>query len=141
MKLYDCRVRHNGNLLHEIPKSRITAREVQLLKHIHGADAIVALAEVGEDASITDASEYKRLALAYSAANGQDNNSPRGVRLIAECFSVKLDDITAEPLVAERVPESEDRMRERLRAEIEAEVLERMTAPTKPAEQPEGAAA
>lgn len=43
MMIYDCRVRHAGNMLHEIPKNGVTAPEVMILRHIHGPDAVVSL--------------------------------------------------------------------------------------------------
>lgn len=41
MQLYDCTVRHAGNLLHEIPRYGVTAPEIMILRTIHGGDAVV----------------------------------------------------------------------------------------------------
>lgn len=41
MQIYDCQVRHAGNMLHTIPKYNVTAPEVLILRNIHGEDAVV----------------------------------------------------------------------------------------------------
>lgn len=41
MQIYDCQVRHAGNMLHTIPKKDVTDPEIMILKHLHGGDAVV----------------------------------------------------------------------------------------------------
>lgn len=77
MKLLNCTVRLGGDLLHAVPKERISEREVMLLRHIHGSDAVVDLKQVGE-IEIAAMDEYHRLARFY------------GVKKVEECFDVKL---------------------------------------------------
>lgn len=77
MKLLNCTVRLGGDLLHAVPKERISEREVMLLRHIHGSDAVVDLKQVG-DIEIAAMDEYHRLARFY------------GVKKVEECFDVKL---------------------------------------------------
>lgn len=40
MNLYTCKVRLNGSVTNEVPKIGVTAPELVLLQHIHGADAV-----------------------------------------------------------------------------------------------------
>lgn len=47
-KLYNCRVRLLGNPLNEVPKTEITAAEIEVLRALHGNDAVVGITEVGE---------------------------------------------------------------------------------------------
>ena len=66
MKLYNCRVQVGGDVGgHEVPKSRITEKELRLLKHMHGNDAIKALEPAG-DIVRDDMDEYRRLATIYN---------------------------------------------------------------------------
>jgi hypothetical protein len=78
MKLLNCTVRLGGNLLHSVPKERVSEREIMLLKHIHGSDAIVDLKHVG-DIEVPVKDEYRRLARFY------------GLKNVEECFDVKLE--------------------------------------------------
>jgi hypothetical protein len=64
MKLYSCLVRHSGNPDHSIPKQNVTAKEILLLKHMHGDDAVLNVAETGETER-TDEHELFRLARTY----------------------------------------------------------------------------
>lgn len=65
MKLYNCMVQVGGDVGgHEVPKKNITEKELRLLKHIHGNDAIKALAPAG-DIEREDMDEYRRLATIY----------------------------------------------------------------------------
>jgi hypothetical protein len=41
VELFDAMLRHGGNKDHEIPKLGITAREITLLKAMHGEDAVL----------------------------------------------------------------------------------------------------
>lgn len=40
VELFDVLLRHGGHIGHEIPRKGITFREITLLRHIHGNDAI-----------------------------------------------------------------------------------------------------
>lgn len=138
MKTYNCAVRLGGNMLHDVGKENVTSREIQLLQHIHGADSVINIVEVGER-DVTDMDEYRRLSTAYSAVNGQDNSKPKGTQYVEQCFGVKLNDLDA-PIVADvqAKPRSEAEIRadveRELRAKIEAETLEKLTAPAPKAE-------
>ena len=68
MKLYNCRVQVGGDVGgHEVPKKNITEKELRLLKHMHGNDAIKALEPAG-DIVREDMDEYRRLATIYRPA-------------------------------------------------------------------------
>lgn len=47
VKLYRCWCRHGGEMLHEIPVYGASARELQLLRAIHGDDALVRIEDDG----------------------------------------------------------------------------------------------
>lgn len=63
MKLYDCKVRLAGNVINEVRKEKVSAAEVIIMRAIHGDDAVIEIAEVGEDKR-SDAEERDRLAAA-----------------------------------------------------------------------------
>ena len=46
MEIYNCTVRLAGNIMQTVPRVNVTQREVNLLRAIHGADAIVDLKSV-----------------------------------------------------------------------------------------------
>lgn len=48
MHLYNCKVRLNGSLYNEIPKSGVTAAEIIVLRVMHGDDAVVDIVHAGE---------------------------------------------------------------------------------------------
>ena len=64
MKYYNCRVRVGGNLNNEVPKSKISAAEVTVLREIHGFDAVVDLKEVSVSKKEQRSDKDERLYLA-----------------------------------------------------------------------------
>lgn len=48
MKFYNCHVRHAGNMLHTIPRNRVSQKELVMLRAIHGDDALDRVAVIGE---------------------------------------------------------------------------------------------
>lgn len=64
MKTYRCRVHHAGNRDMAIDKTGVTPAEIVLLKHVHGADSVVAV-EFERDRSVQQAKERARLADLY----------------------------------------------------------------------------
>lgn len=79
MKILNCTIRLGGELLHTVPKERVSEREIRLLKHIHGSDAVVDVKHIG-DIEVPANDEYKRLARFYS------------LKAVEECFDVRIDD-------------------------------------------------
>jgi len=64
MKLYSCKVRLNGSLYNEVPKSDVTAAEIHILKMLHGDDAVIGVEETGKNKA-TQAEERDRLEAIY----------------------------------------------------------------------------
>lgn len=64
MQLYDAKVRLNGKVQNEVPKTGITGAEVLVLKEIHGADAVVDVTAAAAEARSHDA-ERERLERVY----------------------------------------------------------------------------
>lgn len=48
MKAYDCKLRLAGSVANEVAKSGISAAEIEILREIHGSDAVVDIKAVGE---------------------------------------------------------------------------------------------
>lgn len=49
MKLYDCKINLGGQIIHFVPKGKITAAEVTLLREIHGHDNVREIELAGDD--------------------------------------------------------------------------------------------
>jgi len=62
---YNCFVRLAGELAHEVPKYNISASEIQLLRHIHGADAVVKVTHVGEFKDYNQETDLRKMAIEY----------------------------------------------------------------------------
>lgn len=87
VKVYNCEVRHGGNILHSMPRERITNREIRVLRAIHGADGVVHVKEVGE-VEIDQTNEAYELALKYA----RDSQSPElGARLVERVLNVPME--------------------------------------------------
>src|SRR3954471_7472729 len=65
MKLYDCKLRLAGNVMHEVSKPGVTAAEIEIFRFVHGEDAAVDIKEVG-DAKRSSAEERARLKAIYA---------------------------------------------------------------------------
>ncbi|MBO4228015.1 hypothetical protein [Bradyrhizobium neotropicale] len=65
MKLYSCKLRLAGATTNEILKSDVTAAEIEVLRELHGIDAVVEIKEAGENAK-TSAEERARLKRLYA---------------------------------------------------------------------------
>lgn len=78
MDMYNCRVRLGGNVLHDVPRTEISEKEIHLLRDLHGADAVFDMRKV---ATIVrdEADELMELAKTY------------GRPKVEACFKVKLD--------------------------------------------------
>lgn len=96
MNTYHCQVRLGGNILHTVPRVHVTEMELKLLRHLHGADAVVDVKAAGET-EVSERQELVRLARRYGPSendpNYADENARRtGRQLVERCFGVKLDD-------------------------------------------------
>jgi hypothetical protein len=66
MELVECTVRLAGSIQHTVPKAGVTPPEILILKHIHGADAVVDIRPAGTTKRPLD-EEWDRLARSYDA--------------------------------------------------------------------------
>jgi hypothetical protein len=63
---YDCIVRPGGQITHEVPKKGISAKEIMLLRVLHGNDGVMRIECVGEYLDYNESAELKRLAMRFS---------------------------------------------------------------------------
>lgn len=59
-KLYSCKLRLNGSVLNEVPKDEVTAAEIEMLRGIHGSDAVLNIKDAGS-VERSDADERVRV--------------------------------------------------------------------------------
>jgi hypothetical protein len=71
MQLYNCKVRLDGSVANEVRKADATAAEIEILRAIHGDDAVVDIVETRMDRR-AHAEERARLNAIY--ANPDTNN-------------------------------------------------------------------
>jgi hypothetical protein len=86
---YNCAVRHNGNLLHEVPLTGITSKELVLLKAIHGADAIVRVVKTEQVVEREEQEELFRIAEKYGSRDDAEAMA-RSRQRVERLFSVTL---------------------------------------------------
>lgn len=65
MKLYKCKLRLAGATTNEVEKLDVTAAEIEVLRELHGIDAVVDIRETGEN-KMTSAEERSRLKRVYA---------------------------------------------------------------------------
>lgn len=118
MKLYKCRVRLHGKVTNEVRKEEVSAAEIALLKHIHGADAVLDIEEHTE-VERTDAQERDRLAMIYGQTRGGSLSDAR-IDLVSRKFGPEMMPLPAVVEGVEGVPAVEP---ERKKAERPAKAL------------------
>lgn len=59
-KLYSCKLRLNGSVLNEVPKDEVTAAEIEMLRGVHGSDAVLNIKGAGS-VERSDADERARV--------------------------------------------------------------------------------
>lgn len=81
MQLYNCKVRLQGSLYNEVPKSGVSAAEVTVLRVIHGHDAIADLVSAGRENDRDDREEREYLNSEYGEAlrHNEDIKSLNGI--------------------------------------------------------------
>ena len=67
MRQFACKVRLSGSLYNEVPKSEVTVPEINILRVIHGGEAVIDITEI-DPVKRTDAEERDRLAQVYGGA-------------------------------------------------------------------------
>jgi hypothetical protein len=106
VKMFDCEVRHGGDILHSMVKRNVTDREMRVLKAIHGDDAVVNVKEVGAK-DVDQREEAFELAVRYS----KTSNPRHGKTLVQKVLGVSLDGF--ERWLADREELAEMERRER----------------------------
>lgn len=106
MKLYDCKVRLAGQVANEVRKYKVTAAEIEILRSIHGADAVAEIVDAGEDKR-TSAAERQRLYGLYASPN---DHTPEQVAKKLEGFRALFghDRMALPESLEELAPEVED---------------------------------
>ncbi len=64
MQRYSCNVRPGGDLIHDVPKSGMSAAEIMVLNHIHGEGAVVHIEPTKMD-RMKSKDEYEHLRQVY----------------------------------------------------------------------------
>ncbi len=82
-KLYSCKLRLNGSVLNEVPKDEVTAAEIEMLRGLHGSDAIVNTKGAGS-VERSDADERARV---YSMFINPLLDAPPRLKAKNEMFS------------------------------------------------------
>jgi hypothetical protein len=85
-KLYSCKLRIGGSVLNEIRKSDVTAPEIDVLRKLHGADAVLEIKETGE-VQRSDRAERDRIEGIYaSPTNSVGESLAKKQRMLADLF-------------------------------------------------------
>lgn len=86
-EIYNIRVRHGGNMLHEIPKEKVTMKEIVLLRAIHGDDSVPdSLITPAGERDVNEKTELFHLAREYGSAS----DPAHGKKLVEKVFSQPL---------------------------------------------------
>lgn len=84
-KLYDCKVRLGGSVLNEVPKTGITAPEIEVYRAIHGSDAVVDVKLAGQ-VKRSDRDERARIEDLFAPAGALGDVVAKKKRMIADLF-------------------------------------------------------
>ena len=85
-KLYDCKLRIGGSVLNEIRKSKVTAPEIEVLRALHGSDAVLDIVEAGE-VKRSDREERARLEDAFAhPSQAMGESLAKKKRMLADLF-------------------------------------------------------
>lgn len=85
-KLYSCKIRIGGSVLNEIRKTDVTAPEIEVLRAIHGSDAVLDVKQTGE-AKRTDREERARIEDIYAGPmSGMGESLAKKKRMLTDLF-------------------------------------------------------
>lgn len=85
--LYDCKVRLQGSVLNEVPKTGVTAPEIAVYQQLHGADAVVSVKPTGKMVKRTDRAERERLNNIFASPAGWVGEAlDKKVRMLRDLF-------------------------------------------------------
>ena len=80
-QLYNCNVRPGGDLIHDVPKTDVSAAEIMVLNHVHGEGSVINI-EPTKTTRTPHKQEYNRLTDVYG---------PRAVQeVFGNVFNVRL---------------------------------------------------
>ena len=65
-QLYKCSVRPGGDLIHDVPKTGVSAAEIMVLNHVHGEGSVINI-EPTKTNRTPHKQEYNRLAQVYGS--------------------------------------------------------------------------
>ena len=83
MEIYNCKVLVGGSRENEVRKYAVPAPEVEVLRHIHGFDAVLEITHAGSS-PIGDAQVRDMLALSYGPPSV--DASRQGVKILRDVF-------------------------------------------------------
>lgn len=67
MEMYNCKVRLGGSVSNEVPKANASAAEIIVLRHLHGAEAVIDI-DLVSDAKVAHQAVRDDLAKVYGEA-------------------------------------------------------------------------
>jgi len=104
MKLYACKLRLAGAVTNEVMKADVTAAEIEVLRALHGSDAVVDITQTGENGR-TSAQERARLKNIYASEESLSSQSlGKRMALLRDLFGhdrLPLPDEPMDPALAE----------------------------------------
>ncbi len=106
-KLYSCKVRLQGSVLNEVPKSDVTAPEIEVLRALHGSDAVAGIVETGS-VKRSDRDERRRLEEVYADAGSVGEAVTRKKRMLTDLFGHERMALPKEIDAAPAVEEDDD---------------------------------
>lgn len=68
MKAYNCSVRPAGQISLEVPKYGLSAKEVLLLRHVHGRDAVIKIEDIGQFKDYDEKKDLQNMSYNYGPA-------------------------------------------------------------------------
>lgn len=107
-KLYNCKVRLGGLVLNEVPKSSITAPEIEVYRVIHGSDAVVDIKETGKSARRSDRDERTRLEQMFAPSTAIGDVATKKMRMLTDLFGHASNPLPKEVVVQAEPAEEDD---------------------------------
>jgi hypothetical protein len=109
-KLYSCKLRLGGSVLNEIDKQDVTAPEIEMLRLLHGSDAVLHIRETGQ-VNRTDRQERARIEQLFaSPTQAMGGSLAKKKRAIADLFGHERNPLPkeVEEVIAADEPEEFD---------------------------------
>lgn len=107
-KLYSCKLCIGGSLLNQIRKDELTAPEIEVLRVLHGSDAVLEIKETGK-VDRSDRQERARIEQLYaSPTQSMGNTLAKKKRMISDLFGHERNPLPKEVEVAAAADEPEE---------------------------------